>query len=234
MIVMRPTNSMTVVFVVVLMAVSHTRAHAQAATELNPAQRAEVDSGGVVLRTEERPESPWPRACVYLRVDDTPEAGAAVFADYERHVGYMPNVRASKISRVLDSATKEVDYVLHVMPMIDERFTSRDHVARYGEAGFLVEWMLVRATSTKASEGSARFEPLHAPGSTPNPASLFAYCNFVVPGSRLARLGLVKSRATQQVVETARAIATQIAYERANDRALLERQLTALRSMLGR
>src|SRR3954466_15208739 len=118
MIVMRPTNSMTVVFVVVLMAVSHTRAHAQAATELNPAQRAEVDSGGVVLRTEERPESPWPRACVYLRVDDTPEAGAAVFADYERHVGYMPNVRASKISRVLDSATKEVDYVLHVMPMI--------------------------------------------------------------------------------------------------------------------
>jgi hypothetical protein len=59
-----------------------------------------------------------------------------------------------------------------------------------------------------------------------------AYCNFVTPGSRLARLGFIKSKAMALVRETAGAIVVEVERERAGNRALLDAELRTLRSAL--
>src|SRR5215213_8631876 len=80
--------------------------------ELSAAQQEVIDRGGQVFVTEDVRGSPWPRASVFQYVDATPEEAAAVFADYDRHATYMPGLKSSRISRVVDGHTVEVDYVL--------------------------------------------------------------------------------------------------------------------------
>ena len=82
--------------------------------------------------------------------------------------------------RVIDPVTKDVDYTLHLPIIADEQYTVRDRLSAYHDgASYGVDWTLVGATSTKATEGSVRFEP-HATG------TLMAYRNLVTPGGRLA------------------------------------------------
>lgn len=201
--------------------------HAQAAHELSAGQMTDVDGGGQVFLTWDVAGSPWPRACVFQYIHAAPDEAVAVFTNYRRHTGYIPGLRKAKISRVIDPATAEVDYTLDVPIVADEDYTVRDHLSRYdGGASYKVEWTLVRATSTKATEGNVRFEP-HRDG------TLMAYCNLVTPGSSLARLRFIRSRALAQVRETARAIVVEVERERAQDRALLAAELRALRLALG-
>ena len=211
----------------VLMAAGVQRGHAQAAEELTTEQRRTIDDGRQVFLTWDVSGSAWPRACVYQHIDAMPEEGAAVFTNYERHLAFIPNLRKATISRVIDPVTAEVDYTLRVPIVADEHSTVRDRLSTYsGGASYKIEWTLVRATSTKATEGSVRFEP-HRDG------TLMAYCNLVTPGARLAGLGFVKSRAMAQVREAARAIVTEVERERAGNRALLDAELRTLRSALG-
>ncbi|MEP7348202.1 MAG: hypothetical protein ABI877_23250 [Gemmatimonadaceae bacterium] len=201
------------------------------AQSLGPAERAAIDSGRAVVVAEKVPGSSWPRVTVYRFIAGSAEEAAAVFVDYDRHVAFLPNVRRSKISRVLDSATVEVDYVLNVPIVADESYTVRNRltsfVADSGAEGrsYRVTWTLVRASSTKAADGEALFTP-HRDG------TLLTYRNLVVPGSRLASLGFIRGRAQREVEATARAIAEEVAKERAGDRELLGLQLRALRSMI--
>ena len=207
-------------------------ARAQAGAELTSEQRQTLERGGQVFRTWSVPSSSWPRACVYERIAATPEEAAAVFADYERHRRYIPGLKKSRISRVIDPATVEVDYTLDVPLYSDEDYTVRDHLRAVPDSSrYSVEWTLVRASSTKATEGSVRFEPFGA-DSTAVSQTLMAYCNLVTPGSRLAKLGFIKSRALSQVRETAHAVAVQVERERATERALLEEQVRKLREAL--
>lgn len=204
---------------------------AQAVGELSPAQRAEIDGGGEVFMTWPVSGSPWPRACVFRYVDATPAEATAVFTDYERHVAYIPDLTKAKISRVIDPATVEVDYRLRVPIVADEDYTVRDHVSSVGDTSFMVEWTLVRATSTKATEGNVRFEPYRLAAS-PRAGTLMAYCNRVTPGSRLAGLAFIRSRALSQVRATARAIGAEIARQRASDPERLAAELRALHAAL--
>lgn len=201
------------------------------AQQLSPDQRAILESGGRVVLTEEIAGSVWPRITVLQFVVGSPEESAAVFMDYARHASFVPNVLVSRVSRVVDAATLEVDYVLSVPIAPDESYTVRNRMsstlsARAGDARtYRVEWTLVRASSTKAAEGEARFEPYRG-------GTLFTYRNLVVPGGRIAGLGFIRRRAAKDVEATAQAIAAQVATQRAGDRALLERQLRALRTVL--
>ena len=206
--------------------------HAQAAEQLTAGQRRAIDDGRQVFLTWEVGGSAWPRACVYQYVDATPEEAAAVFTNYERHRAFIPNLRKATISRVIDPVTAEVDYTLRVPIVADEHYTVRDRLSTYnGGASYRIEWTLVRATSTKATDGSVRFEP-HRSDRAPRDGALMAYCNLVTPGARLARLGVIRSRAMAQVREAARAIVTEIERERALDRVLLDAELRTLRSAL--
>ena len=203
----------------------------QAVRELTPEQRAAIDAGQDVFITWQVSSSPWPRACVFRYVDATPGEAAAVFTNYERHVAYIPDLTKARISRVIDPATVEVDYRLRVPIVADEDYTVRDHVSSVGDTSFMVEWTLVRATTTKATEGNVRFEPYRL-ATSPRGGTLMAYCNLVTPGSRLARLHFIKARALAQVRETARAVGTEITRQRASDPARVEAGLRALRAAL--
>ncbi len=226
--IFRPCLAFTVVAIVVTPPVD-----AQAARELSAQQLADIDRGAQVFLTWEVAGLPWPRACVFQYVDATPEEAAAVFTNYARHTAYIPGVRKAKVSRVIDQVTAEVDYTLDVPMVADEDYTVRDHLSTHDAgASYKVEWTLVRATSTKATEGNVRFEPHHASAPVRD-GTLMAYCNLVTPGSSLARLRFIRSRALAQVRATARAIVVETERERANDRARLATELQILRTALG-
>ena len=206
---------------------------AQAVHELTPEQWTAIDAGKDVVMTWTVSSSSWPRACVFRYVDATPEEAAAVFTDYERHVAYIPDLTKARISRVIDPATVEVDYRLRVPIVADEDYTVRDHVSSAGDTSYMVEWTLVRATTTKATEGSIRFEP-HRLATSARAGTLMAYCNLVTPGSRLAGLRFVRSRALSQVRETARAVGDEVSRQRVSDPQRLAAEMRVLRAALGR
>jgi hypothetical protein len=204
----------------------------QAAVELAATQRAAVDRGTPVLLTRERPGSPWPEVTVLIFIDATPEEATALFVDYDLHASYMPSVKRSRISRVLDPVTAEVDYTVDLPLVSDENYTVRDRLVAEDSGRFRVDWTLIRATSIKATVGFARFAP-YTNARTGRTGTLLEYTNFVTPGSRLAGLGFIKKRAVRQVEETARAIARKGATEHQQPEALRAR-VTALRAAVAR
>jgi hypothetical protein len=114
----------------------------------------------------------------------------------------------------------------------DEHYTVRPRLSTYNSGeSYKVDWTLVRATSTKATDGSVRFEPQRSVEAQRD-GTLMAYCNLVTPGSRLARLGFIKSKAMALVRATAGAIVAEVERERAGNRALLDAELRALRAAL--
>jgi hypothetical protein len=203
---------------------------AQAVAELSADQRALLDSTRQVSIVTEITGQKWPRTCVYQFIQSTPEEAAAVFTDYDRQKSYVSSLHKSAISRVIDKRTVEVDYTLDVPIVADEDYTVRDRLSS-DTTSYRVDWSFVRASSTKAIEGNARFEP-YSRAISDSAGTLLAYCNLVTPGSRLAGLGFVKSRATNEVRATAKAIAMEVERERTRDHALLEIQLRALRTAL--
>lgn len=185
-----------------------------------------------MVLTRVHPTSPWPAVTVFLFVDSSPEEAAAVFVDYGLQRSYIPKVKRSTVSRVIDPATVEVDYVVELPIVSDEAYTVRDHLTRDGANGFRVDWTLVRAASTKATVGHARFAA-YQNSRTRRSGTLLEYHNFVTPGSRLAGLGFIAKRAVRQVEETARAVAVRVEMERKQERTMADR-VAKLRSSLAR
>lgn len=211
---------------------------APATSGLDSSARARLDADGTLLVTERVPDSPWPRVIVYRFIDATPEEAVAVFADYARHASYMPNLAYSRV-HVIDDTTADVDYQLRVPLLPDERYTVRDRLRRYTVPGmqaesatsYQVTWSLVRASSTRAADGDARFEPC-ASRRLARRGTLLIHRNLVVPGFRLASLGFIRARAIAQARATADAIAAEVERERNQDAALLGREVAALRAAL--
>ncbi len=178
-------------------------------------QRDSLERGGVVVFTRQMEGSPWPAVTVYLLIDATPEVAAATFIDYPSHQTYIPGVKRSRVSRVLNPATAEVDYEVSVPLVSDERYTVRDRVSATGEGGYRVDWVLVRATSTKATAGHAAFMP-YTNRLTHRSGTLLEYYDFVTPGSRMAGIAAIRNRALRDMQEAARAIARYTESQRSN------------------
>ena len=184
------------------------------------------------ITREQRAGSPWPAVTIVTFVRATPEEAAAIFTDYESHARFIPSTKRSVVSRVHTPADVEVDYVVALPIVSDESYTVRDRLARDSVAGgYRIDWTLVRASSTKATIGHARFTP--AVDSGGQPGTRFEYHNFVTPGSRLAGLGFIRNRALREMEETARALATRFERER-RDTTALRARIAALRSALAR
>ncbi len=206
------------------------RPHVAQPPDVIAADRASIDSGRQILRQERVRNSPWPRVTVHQFIEATPEEAAAVFFDYGRHSTYIPGLERSVIARRITPLVIEVDYVLDVPFFTDEDYTVRDSLSISGDGtSYRVDWVKVRARSTKEIAGSARFEP-YRNARTGTDGTLLTYENLVVPGQRLA--GPLKGRAIRQVGETATAVARQIESQRTGDRSLLAMQLAALRTAL--
>ena len=212
------------VLVGVLLGMGALQAQAGIYDSLTPDQQNKVQSGQQVVVMQEAQGSPWPKLWVYQRIEATPEESAAVFADFELAQTYVENIKKSKISKRIAKNILEVDYSLSVPVLADEDYTVRDTVSSYDNgSSFLVEWNLIKATSTKSSTGFAKFERL-------GNATILAYYNFVVPGAFGS--GLVKDRAMKQVRDTVTATGKQIEKERTGNRGLLDKQVQSLRAMV--
>lgn len=146
---------------------------------------------------------------VYAYIEASPEKAAAVFADYESHALYIPGVIRSEVSKRIDDSTMEVDYTLSVPIVRDEDYTVRNHLTRDAAGVIRIDWTLVRATSTRATVGYARFAS-HVNSRTGKSGTMLEYYNFVTPGSRLAGIPFIRTRAISQVDETVRAIARRV------------------------
>jgi hypothetical protein len=190
-----------------LTAVAFGTISAQAPT-LTPAQRGALERSETVVVTEARSGSAWPVVSVFVLIDVTPEQAAATFADFEAHAKYIPSITKAKISRVIDSSTLEVDYTLKVPIVSDEDYTVRDHVSQDSN-GYRVDWIMVRASSTKNIIGHALFSP-HTNTRTGKAVTLLEYVNFVTPGSRLAGIPFIRNRAAAEVRETVEYIAREV------------------------
>lgn len=182
------------------------------------------------ISREQRAGSPWPAVTIVTYVDATPEEAAAVFIDYARHVDYIPSTRLSRVSRVHSASDVEVDYIVALPIVRDEHYTVRDRLSR-DSAGYRVDWTLVRASSTKATVGHARFTAAVDP-KTGKPVTRFEYHNFVTPGSRIAGMGLIRNRALKEMVQTAAALARRFELERKNS-AAMQARIASLRAALG-
>jgi hypothetical protein len=185
--------------------------------------------GAQQVSREQRPESPWPAVTIVTFVRATPEEAAAVFTDYESHATYLPSTKRSRISRVHSPADVEVDYVVSIPIVSDEEYTVRDRLSR-ADAGYRVDWTLVRASSTKETVGHARFTPA-VDSKTGEAGTRFEYHNFVTPGSRMASIGFIRNRALREMEETAAALAARIEQERKKPDAIRAR-LSALSAAL--
>ncbi len=204
----------------------HAPAFAGVYSDLTPDQQNSVQKGETVFIAKEVDGAPWPKAYIYVRIDSTPEEAAAVFSDYNSQKNYIPNILKSQISKQVSKTAVNVDYTVHIPVLSDESYTVEDTLSAYdGGTSYKVEWKLVRADSTKSSDGYARFETLGT-------ATIMAYYNFVVPGSSMA--GLVKKQAMKQVQDVVKAVRTQVEKERTGGRELLDKQIQTMRGILSK
>jgi hypothetical protein len=123
----------------------------------------------------------------------------------------------------------EVDYVLAVPLFADEHYTVRDSLSVDSSGAYRVDWVKVRARSTKEIIGHARFEPYRTARSGVS-GTLITYANLVTPGQMLA--GPLRGRALKQVRETVAALVKQVDAERMTQRELLAAQVAALDAAL--
>lgn len=205
---------------------------ARTADQLSTERRMAIDRGEQLFVQEKVEGASWPRARVYQYAGATPEEAAAVWWDFERQASYIPNLKRSRVARVVDRRTVDVEQVLGIPVFADERYTVRNTIGVPDSGGiYRVDWTLVRASSTKATVGGVRFEP-YRNEQVGAEGTLVVYENFVTPGSRLAGIGFVKRRGLSQMRETVAAFVKQLAAERTRDPELLQRQLAALRAAL--
>ena len=123
-------------------------------SELNSAQKCQVEDGSQVVVTENIEGKPWPRIKVYRLVDASPEQVAAVFFDYESAKSFVPNVIKSEISNRLSACTMDVDYGLDVPIFPDEFYTVRNNLRLIDDNSYCIDWKLLRSVLTKDSVGN--------------------------------------------------------------------------------
>jgi hypothetical protein len=217
-------------------AVAFISVHLEAQTtsvELTADHRRIIDAGEQVFVTRDSAKTPWPMAWVYQFIDAQPEEAAAVFADAERQVDYVPDLKRSTVIRTIAPGVIEVAQEMRVPIVPDEWWEVRDSVSAHDDGSYRIAWTLVRARTTKSVTGYAHFEP-YSNALTGRRGTLLTYHNFAVPGSRMAKFGPIKRHALKKLRETARAIRGEVERKRASDPELLARQVAALGEMLRR
>ena len=200
--------------------------------ELTAEQRRVIDVGEQVFVTRDSATTPWPMAWVYQFIDATPEEAAAVFADAERQVDYVPDLKRSRIVRRPGPNVMDVEQEMRVPLVADEWWEVRDTVSARESGSYRIAWTLLRARSTKSVAGYAHFEP-YGNALTGRDGTLLTYHNFAIPGRGLAGFGPIKRHALKKVRETARALRDQVERARGEHPERLAEQVAALREMLG-
>jgi hypothetical protein len=203
------------------------------AAELTADQRRILDAGEQVFVTRDSAKTPWPMAWVYQFIDAQPEEAAGVFADADRQVDFVPDLKSSRVLRTIAPGVIEVAQEMRVPIVRDEWWEVRDSVSAQDDGSYRITWTLVRARTTKSVTGYAHFEPYHN-ARTGRDGTLLTYHNFAVPGSGMAKFPPIRRHALKKLRETARATRDHVERQRAHQPELLAAQIAALREMLGK
>jgi hypothetical protein len=201
------------------------------AAELTAEHRRLLEAGEQVFVRRDSAKTPWPMTWVYEFIDARPEEAAAVFADTERQVEYVPDLKRSQVVRTIAPGVIEVAQEMRVPIVRDEWWEVRDSLSAPDDGSYRIAWTLVRARTTKSVVGYAHFEP-YRNTSTGRDGTLLTFHNFVIPGSRMAGIGLVERHALKKVRETARATRDRVERLRREQPELLAQEVAALREML--
>lgn len=197
---------------------------------LLPQQQRELTLGKPVVIEEVIAGNPWPRFTVYLVVKSSSAQAAAVFWDCELDPKYVPNCLSVKPVAHPYPWIYEEEYMLKMPLMLpNEVYISRNELqAQEVPEVYEISWNVQKARYIKGSKGNIRIEPLESEGK--GERSLIGYTNLVVPGSSIA--GLLQPMARSQVVESVKALATQIENERQSSPELLNKQMEKLTQAL--
>ena len=187
-------------------------------------QRDLLLSGETIILEEEISGNPWPRFIVYQLVKALPSEVAAVFWDLKLDPQYIPNCATVTILNSPSPSVVEGEYTLR-MPFLlpDEVYVSRNMLRHSGTEDLEISWEVLRSRYTKSGRGALTLQG-HEGG------TLLRYSNLVEPGSRIA--GLMRKSAGRQVVESVKALATQVTKEKTGSQEVLEKQLKTLREAL--
>lgn len=165
--------------------------------DLNASQSAQLNSGQMVVKTEDVANAPWPRLRVYTKVDAPVSVVEKLFRDYPSASSYTPGLKSAEILAQPTPDTYKVCYT-STMPLVgDTKSTVLNHYSKDGDA-LVVNWNLIQADLADESTGELRVEP------APDGGSILRYTNFVRPKSSFAKLA--KSAAVSEVKQTVAAI----------------------------
>ena len=191
---------------------------------LSSQQQELLSSGKPLVLEEAVPGNPWPRYTVYMLVNASAAQSAAVFWDCELDSKYVPNCLSVKLVGAPQPWIREGEYTLK-MPMMlpNEVYVSQNEMHAAESPGvYEISWNVLRASYIKGSKGNLRIEPF-GKGSEQESKALLRYTNLVMPGSSIA--GLLQSMARSEVIQSVKALSTQIEQERVSNPQLLDHQI---------
>jgi hypothetical protein len=189
-------------------------------------EQKELLEGKTVEFEENVDGSVWPRFIIYHLVKASPAAVAAVFWNCEKDPEYIPNCVSVKILNSPEPSVVNAEYTLS-MPFFlpDEVYVSRNQLNKLSDHDYDIVWKVTQSRYSKSSVGSLRVEEHDG-------ISLIRYTNLVIPASRFA--GMLRTSAGKQVMESFKALVTQVILEIEKTPALLEKQIQALECSAGK
>ncbi|MFZ9932801.1 MAG: hypothetical protein ACO3G9_06340 [Chthoniobacterales bacterium] len=150
---------------------------AEMLTELSPAELAELESGGNVLTTIDKPDAIWPEVRIYRKVKATPQGVTDLFLDYENADSFIANLKSAVVEHEPDGNTKDVRYTVKLPVLFTISYLVRNRYEKTPQ-GYTVHWNLLESLFAKSAVGKLRVEP-H--GET----AVICYANHVEPATSL-------------------------------------------------
>jgi hypothetical protein len=215
-----------------VLAVSLSSAIAQAGIydSLTGEEKAAVNNGEQVTRTEDVAGSVWPRITVIQRIDATSDQVAAVMFDYPLHTQMFEGITRANPEKP-GAAVTNIDYQMTLPKVLGitlppEDYVVTDRLTSSAPGSYEISWTMVRATSMQDTQGSVKFEKLGT-------GMIISYTSLISPPKpQLAKL--IVKLAIGRVQDSVKALNKQVQAERTGDTAKLNTQISILNKALGR
>ncbi|MDD4976202.1 MAG: hypothetical protein PHY93_17730 [Bacteriovorax sp.] len=144
--------------------------------ELTVTELAQLEAGGLILKTKDIKGSPWPEITLYTLVEATPIEVMGIFSALDYQKDYVPNVIKSKPIKHLSPTEVLTEYEMHVpFPLKNALYTHGSIVHQYNQ-DYELSWYRVESNSTDLASGSAYFSPYKK-------ITIFRYISYIRPKS---------------------------------------------------
>lgn len=162
---------------------------------VTPAEIEKMKKGEEITKVEELKGEVFPRVTLINIIPHTPKENMKVFADFENHKNFIPNLLKSKIVKVEGNAT-DVAFEMDMPIVKNTKYVTR-HFVTYEGNDAILNWDLVKSDQLKKTKGTIMFEEFEG-------KTLFTYVTHMTPESSFA--WTVKSRVVPDTKETMKAV----------------------------